>query len=71
MDLSITPATLDEVIEKAAEYLPTGWTISIKIEKDGYGVELESPDGDEFSPDGGDGMRSDINEAICIANELS
>jgi len=62
-----TPVTLDEVVEKAAKYLPEGYTIHIQIEKNGYGVELEEPDSNSISVDGGDGIRSDINEAICMA----
>jgi len=62
-----TPATVDEVIEKAAKYLPYGYTIHIQIEKDGYNVELEEPDTNCINADGGDGIRSDINEAICMA----
>jgi len=61
-----TPATVDEVIEKAAKYLPDGYTIHIQIEKNGYNVELEEPDSNNIIVDG-DGIRSDINEAICMA----
>jgi hypothetical protein len=68
-DLYPFPATVDEVIDRAAKHLPEGYSIKIEIEKDGYNVGLERPDGSEVnSVDGGDGIRSDINEAICIAN---
>lgn len=68
-ELESMPVTLDEAIERAAKHLPDGWLISIRIEHDGYAVELNRPDGsDAGSIDGGDGIRSDINEAICIAN---
>ena len=66
MDYSI-PETMDEAISKAAKYLPEGHIVFIRIEKDGYEVILED---DEFCTqtiDGGDGIKSDINEAILIA----
>lgn len=67
MDLTKQP-TICEVIEKAAQHLPIGWILCIKIEKDGYDVEIEHPDGNSVSVDGGEGIISDINEAICVAN---
>jgi len=61
--------TIDEMLERAAKYLPKGFTITIDIEKDGYNVSLTKPNGFTIvSIDGGDGLRSDINEGICIAN---
>ncbi|MBL4761508.1 MAG: hypothetical protein JKY93_02270 [Gammaproteobacteria bacterium] len=62
------PQTLDEVIERAAEHLKEGWNLIINIEKEGCVVTLQDPDMTEFSCDGGDGIRSDINEGICISN---
>ena len=70
-DLFPFPKTIDIAVERAAEHLPKGFSIKIEIEKNGYNVSLEFPDGSEIeSVDGGDGLRSDINEAICIANGL-
>jgi hypothetical protein len=66
--MNTIPKTIDDVIERAAGHLPNGYVIIIKIENGGYDVSLEMPDGSELeSVDGGDGIRSDINEAICIA----
>ncbi|MCK5127667.1 MAG: YqaJ viral recombinase family protein [candidate division Zixibacteria bacterium] len=62
------PASMDEVIQKAAQHLPKGYVISIKIEHEGYDVELETPTGEIMSADGGDGIISDVNEALCEAN---
>ena len=62
------PLSMDEVIQKAAQHLPKGYVISINIEHEGYGVELETPTGEIMSSDGGDGIISDVNEAICEAN---
>lgn len=68
-ELSPFPATIDEAIQRAAKHLPDGYVINIQIEKDGYDVVLKNPDCSTIdSIDGGDGIRSDINEAICIAN---
>jgi hypothetical protein len=68
-ELESMPVTLDDAIERAAQHLPEGWLISIHVENGGYDVELKGPnDTDASSIDGGDGIRSDINEAICIAN---
>ncbi len=67
--MDTTPQTLDETIDKAAKHLPEGYSINIQISKDGYDVGLDRPDGSTIDTvDGGDGIRSDINEAICIAN---
>jgi hypothetical protein len=63
------PENIDAAIDKAAEHLPEGWEINISIERHGYGVSLSKPDGSDVSNvDGGDGLRSDIDEAIRIAN---
>ena len=62
------PATIDECIELAAEYLPEGYEIKISVEKNGYGVHLEDPECAEFDVNGDDGIRSDIIRAINEAN---
>ncbi len=62
------PATVDECIELAAEHLPAGQEVTISVEKHGYGVKLEDPKCNEFRVDGGDGIRSDIIEAVNKAN---
>jgi hypothetical protein len=67
--LCATPMTLEEVVEKAAKHLPEGYVIDIQIEKDGYGVGLITKNG-RLQLDGGDGIISDINEGICVANEF-
>lgn len=61
---------LGEAIEKAAKHLPEGNMIMITIENGGYCVDLvgHKPDEVTFNIDGGDGIISDINEALCIAN---
>jgi hypothetical protein len=56
--------TMDIAIEAAAEHLPEGFRVIIAVEKNGYGVYLEDESGYEVSIDGGDGMRSDVWEAI-------
>ena len=67
--LACFPPTIDEAIERAAQHLPDGYVVNIQIEHHGYNVELVKPDFSTIdNVDGGDGMRSDINEAICIAN---
>ena len=60
--------TMDEAIEAAAKYLPSGWEIFLSVEKDGYGTYLSDPEGMEISIDGGDGMRSDFYDGIMRAN---
>jgi hypothetical protein len=63
------PKTIDECIEKAAKHIASNYVINIKIENGGYDVCLEKPDGSIVdSVDGGDGIRSDINEAILISH---
>ena len=62
--------TMDEGIEAAAEHLPEGYVLVIKIEKFGYGVVLEDIKGNEIDLDGGDGMRSDVWAGIMKANNL-
>ena len=59
--------TMDIAIDKAAEYLPIGFRVVIEVEKDGYGVYLEDNNGNKTPIDGGDGMRSDVWEAISQA----
>ena len=56
--------TMDIAIEAAAEHLPEGFRVIIAVEKSGYGVHLEDESGVETYIDGGDGMRSDVWEAI-------
>ena len=56
--------TMDIAIEAAAEHLPEGFRVIISVEKNGYGVYLEDKSGAEIDIDGGDGMRSDVWEAI-------
>ncbi len=64
-----TPPSIDVAIERAAQHLPDGCTITIEVEHGGYNVALSTPDrGSTQSVDGGDGIRSDINHALCIAN---
>ncbi len=62
------PEDITDVIERAAQYLPDGYNVKINIERDGYEVELEDDHWKLTSVDGGDGIISDINEAICIAH---
>lgn len=59
--------SMGEAVNKAAKHLPPGWIISIEIEKDGYDVVLRDPAGNRESMDG-DGILSEVNEAICWAN---
>ena len=60
---------IHDAIEFAAEYLPEYYNVKISVEKGGYDVELESPNGELFGGmDGGDGMRSDVHLAVCLAN---
>jgi len=64
-----TPPSIDVAIERAAQHLPDGCTITIEIENGGYNVALSTPDrGSISSVDGGDGIRSDINHALSVAN---
>ena len=65
------PQTIDDVIEKAAQHLPLGYVVNIEIENGGYNVELVKPDYTTKNVDGGVGLCSDINEAICVANGFS
>jgi len=65
--LSDMPMTLGDMVERAAKHLPEGYIIDIQIEKDGYGVGLITENG-RLDLDGGDGMISDINEGISVAN---
>jgi hypothetical protein len=62
--------TMDIAIEAAAEHLPEGFRVIIAVEKNGYGVYLEDKSGAEIGIDGGDGMRSDVWEAIEQAKTL-
>lgn len=68
IDFHNVPQSLDEVVEKAAQHLPSGYSADISITKHGYGVVLITPDCEEKQCDGGDGLISDVNEAICIAH---
>jgi len=63
-------ATMDDAVEKAAKFLPSSFMISIELEKGVYNVLLRTPNGSEIDVDGGDGMRSDIDQAIFIANGI-
>lgn len=64
--------SIDDAVENAARYLPVDWIINVQIERDGYNVTLEQPNSDEtVSIDGGHGIQSNINEAICVANEYA
>lgn len=56
------------VINKAAKHLPDGYILHLMIEKSGYGIELESPDGRKTSIDCDGGIIGELNEAIAIAN---
>ena len=56
--------TMDIAIQEAAEHLPEGFRVIIAVEKNGYGVYLEDELTNEIAIDGGDGMRSDVWEAI-------
>lgn len=60
--------SMGEVVNKAARHLPTGYRVLIEVEREGYNVRLEYPNCKTVSVDGGDGIISDVNEAICIAN---
>ena len=60
--------TMDQAINEAAKSLPKGYVIKICIEKDGYNVEMDLSSGEKVeSVDGGDGLRSDVWEAIHLA----
>lgn len=61
--------TITEAMENAAQYLPRGYIIKIKIEKECYTVELEYPHGVCIDIEG-DNICSNIEEAICIALDL-
>lgn len=63
--------TMDDAIDAAAEHLPKGYRVMIAIERHGYGFHLETPDCDEVDIDGGDGLRSDVWEAIRKANGVN
>lgn len=63
-------ATLDDAINAAAEHLPAGYELKITIEKNGYSAVLDDPHCQETALDGGDGIRSDIWQAIMLANGL-
>ena len=56
--------TIHEAIEAAAEHLPYNYRVIIAVEKHGYNVLLEDKTGTQIEIDGGDGMRSDVWEAI-------
>ena len=71
IEILVTPQTVDECIELAAEHLPECYEITISVEKSGYSVRLSDPDCEDISLDGGDGMRSDIIEGINIANSFA
>jgi len=63
------PCSVDAAIDKAAEHLPPGWEIKLSIERNGYDLYLRAPDGSEIDNISGDnGLISDIDEAIRIAN---
>ena len=66
-----TPATMDEAIDLAAQHLPEGYRVFIVVEKGGYNVYLEDENTSEIAVDGGDGMRSDVAEAINVAIEMN
>jgi|TARA_R110000803_G_C11867821_1_gene308029 hypothetical protein len=60
--------TMDQAINEAAKNLPAGYVVKICIEKDGYNVEMDLSSGETVdSVDGGDGLRSDVWEAIQLA----
>ena len=59
---------IGEAIEKAAKHLPEGFVINVMVERDGYDVSLIQFESPTISIDGGNGIVSDINEAICQAN---
>lgn len=70
--LAAIPPSIDEVVNKAAEHLPRGYVINIMVEHEGWAVTLEKPNGTVIDNiDGGDGLISDVNEALCIANGFS
>ncbi|MDY0164629.1 hypothetical protein [Desulfobotulus sp.] len=70
-DLWDTPPSVDAALEKAAEFLPKGYRIAIFVEKGGYAVELEFPDGRSEPMDGDDGIRSDIMEGVRVAHGIT
>lgn len=61
----------NSAIEKAAVHLPEGYSIHVQIEKGGYGVELEFPNGLRESMVSGDNLLTDLNDALCEANGFS
>ena len=62
--------TMDEAIEAVAQHLPKGYRVIIAVEHHGYGVHLEDILANEIYVDGGDGMRSDVWDAIHQAKLL-
>lgn len=60
---------LTQAVNLAAEKLPVGYEIIITVEKNGYGVVLCDKYCKESNVDGGDGLVSDILEAIDLSIE--
>lgn len=61
----------NSAIEKAGVHLPEGYAIHLQIEKGGFGVELEFPNGIREAMVSGDNLVSDLNDALCEANGFS
>ena len=65
--------SLDEAVNMAARDLPTGWRIVLSIEREGYGVNLVDPFGDEqvVDLDSEYGIPGEIDDLLRIAKDLS
>lgn len=62
--------TVDEAIEYAAKNLPSGAIVNIKIERHGYGVELEVFDEDGDSQIIGLSEESMIDDIITATDSV-
>lgn len=65
------PNTLDEAIDLAAKHLPQGFRCQLTIERGGYGFQLISPTGEEYSVCSDDNLRSHFTEHLELALELA
>jgi sensor histidine kinase YesM len=61
--------TIDEAIEYAAQHLPTGYTVNISIEKEGWGVTLELENDKGWRIDSVD--EENIKEAVLSAVNMA
>jgi len=62
--------TLEELIEIAAEHLPEGWQIEIRVENGSGTVTAFRPDGSEVHMDDGENdMAQQFRDAILLARD--